>query len=150
MVRIEDSVEIDAPVSRVWAVTLDVEAWPRIIAANFKSVAWLTGSPVRVGSQARIEQPGQSEKVWTVTKLEQERYFAWSTRAMGMSMTGTHQLSPTPSGGTRNTVGVDLEGWFASVAGVLLKHPIQQALMRENAAFKAEAERQHCDRTQRP
>ena len=125
--RIEHTIEIDAPIERVWALTLDVEAWP-------------DAGPLAVGAQALIKQPAQRERVWTVTAIEPERRFAWATRMMGTTMTGGHHLTRTETG-TMNTLTVDIEGPLASLVGLALRGPIQKAIATENRGFKAAAER---------
>jgi uncharacterized membrane protein len=137
--RIEDSVEITAPVARVWELTLDVESWPQHT-PTMTSVERLDTGPLGVGSRAQVKQPGQRAKVWTVTALEPERTFAWSTKSMGMTMTGTHALDAGKTG-TTNTLTVEIEGPFSSLIGALLRRPIAKAIAQENHGFKTAAER---------
>ncbi len=136
--RIEHTIEIDAPVSRVWEVTLDVESWPRYT-PTINSVELLDTGPLTVGSGARIKQPGQTAKVWTVTRLDDERTFAWSTRALGTTMTGIHEMRPC-NGGTVNVLAVEIRGRFAPLVGGLLRRPMLSAITKENQGFKAAAE----------
>src|SRR5207244_7694229 len=100
--RWENVVTIDAPVDRVWQVTVDVEKWPSIT-PTMSRVVRLDDGPLRVGSRARIKQPGQTEAVWTVTRLDERREFTWQTRRMGVTMTGSHLLEPAGDG-CRNTL----------------------------------------------
>lgn len=137
--RIEHTIEIDAPIERVWALTLDVEAWPEHT-PTLTRVERLDAGPLAVGAQARIKQPAQRERVWTVTAIEPERRFAWATRMMGTTMTGGHHLTRTETG-TMNTLTVDIEGPLASLVGLALRGPIQKAIATENRGFKAAAER---------
>jgi hypothetical protein len=81
--RIKHSIEIAAPVARVWKLTLDVEKWPDLT-PTITRIEWLSEPPVRVGCQARIKQPGQRAKIWTVTEFEPERCFTWATRSLGL------------------------------------------------------------------
>ena len=137
--RIEHTEQIDAPVDQVWDLTLDVESWPTFT-PTMTSIRRLDDAPLGVGSAVSIKQPGQRERVWTVTELEPNRRFAWSTRAMGVTMTGAHQLAES-GGGTANTLTVDLEGRLAPVVGALLRGPVRKALVAENQGFKTAAER---------
>lgn len=137
--RIEHSLEIAAPVARVWELTLDVEAWPDLT-PTITRVEWLGDPPIAVGSQARIKQPAQRAKVWTVTALEPERRFAWATRSLGLTMTGTHDLAAS-NAGTINTLSIDLEGPLARLVGTLFRRAIRKAITTENEGFKAAAER---------
>ena len=136
--HIEHTIDIAAPAERVWELTLDVEKWPELT-PTITSVERLDNGPMAIGSQARIKQPAQSTKVWTVTTLEPRRRFAWSTRLMGNRMTGSHELIET-SGGTTNRLTVDIEGPLAPVLGVLIRRPIQNAIKKENEGFKRAAE----------
>ena len=138
--RIQHSIDIDAPTERVWALTIDVEGWPTLT-PTITSVERLDAGPMAVGSQARIKQPAQGAKIWTVTRLEPGRHFEWATRLLGTTMTGRHELSASDSG-TRNTLTVDIEGPLAPLLGLLLRAPIYNAIAKENEGFKRAAERQ--------
>ena len=59
--RIEDSIDIAAPVERVWELTMDVESWPQLT-PTITSVKRLDHGPLAVGSAARIKQPAQAER----------------------------------------------------------------------------------------
>ena len=76
------SVSIDAPAAVVCALTTDVAGWPRL-SPTMQSVQRLDEGPLRVGSSARIKQPGQRAVVWTVTRLEPGREFSWHTVRRG-------------------------------------------------------------------
>lgn len=136
--KIEHAIEIAAPVSRVWQLTTDVEAWPSFTPTMTK-VERLDEGVLAVGSRAQIEQPGQAPRVWTVTELEPERRFAWATRALGVSMVATHDLAPTDNG-TRNSIAVHLPGLLGGFLGILLRRPLGKALAAENEGFRAAAE----------
>lgn len=136
--RIEHRIEIVAPVTRVWELTLDVESWPEHT-PTMTSVERLDTGPLAVGSRVRIKQPGQRARVWTVTELEPEQRFTWSTRAMGTTMTGSHLVAATDVG-TTNTLVVEIEGGLAPLVGVLVRRPVARAIATENQGFKAAAE----------
>jgi len=137
-VRIQHALEIEAPLERLWALTIQVEGWPGFT-PTVTSVERLDDGPLRVGSRVRLKQPGQPSRVWTVTALEPRRHFAWSTRLPGVTMTGVHELAPTDRG-TRNVLRVELTGWAASLLGLLARIPIARALARENEGFRRAAE----------
>jgi len=137
--RIEHSIDIAAPVDRVWAVTMDVESWPEHT-PSMTSVKRLDDAPLAIGSTARIKQPAQPTRIWTVTAFEPKARFAWTTKALGMRMTGGHQLASI-EGGTRNTLTVDIEGALAPLLGLVMRGPIRKAITAENEGFKAAAER---------
>jgi uncharacterized membrane protein len=136
--KVENTIRIDATESRVWALTLDLEAWPRY-SPTMTEVTRLDDGPVGVGSRARVKQPAQSAKIWTVTELEPEKTFTWTTRAMGMTMVATHEVEAT-AGGTLNHLRVEATGGLSSILGPLLKAPIAKAIAQENQGFKRAAE----------
>ncbi len=138
--RLEHTIDIDAPIDRVWDLTLDIEALPSLT-PTMTSVERLDEGPLVVGSRARIKQPAQSAKVWTVTQLEPRKHFAWATRAMGTRMTGSHHLEESATG-TTNTVTIDIEGALAPLVGLILRIPIKNAIKQENQGFKDAAERE--------
>jgi carbon monoxide dehydrogenase subunit G len=47
--RFEHTIEIEAPIERVWQVTLDVESWPKRI-PTVESIERLHEGPLAVGS----------------------------------------------------------------------------------------------------
>jgi hypothetical protein len=104
-----------------------------------ESVERLDSGPISVGSRARIKQPGQRPKIWTVSQIDPEKTFAWGTRTLGMSMTGAHHISASADG-TTQTLTVDIGGPLAPILGPLLRRPILSAISQENEGFKAAAE----------
>jgi uncharacterized membrane protein len=137
--QIETSLDIAAPVATLWALTLDVEAWPRITPTTMTSVDLLQAGPLAVGSSARIKQPGQRSKVWTVTEFVPEQRFAWQTRSRWLAITGRHVLEPTAAG-TRNHLVIKLDGPLSRAIGPLVGRSIRRTIETENQAFKAAAE----------
>jgi uncharacterized membrane protein len=137
-VKVEHALEIEASLDRLWALTVAIEDLPEFT-PTVTSVERLDDGPLRVGSRARLKQPGQPPRVWTVTALEPRRRFEWSTRLLGITMTGVHELAATDLG-TRNVLRVELSGWASSVVGVLLRAPIGRAIARENEGLRMAAE----------
>ncbi len=138
--EVTNTITIEAPVDRVWALTVDVETWPSHT-PTMTAVKKVDSAALSVGSKARVKQPGQRERVWTVTALEPGSVFAWATRTMGMTMTGTHLLAGSATG-TTQTLRVDLAGPLSRLVGGLLRRSISKAITAENQGFKAAAERQ--------
>lgn len=138
--RIQHSLDIAAPPSRVWELTIDVEALPNHT-PTMTDVTLLDPTPLTVGSTVRIKQPAQRAKVWTITELEPNKRFTWTTKSAGTVMTATHNLIETPTG-TTNTLTVDIEGRLPALLGALIRRPIRKALATENNGFKAAAEGQ--------
>lgn len=137
--QIEHGIEIEAPIGVVWELTEDVEAWPTI-SPTMTEITLLDPPPLAVGSRARVKQPGQRARVWTVSELEVGRRFAWSSSLLGTTMTGIHQLDGDDRA-TTNTLIIDIAGPLAPLLGRLLRRPILAAITAENEGFKAAAER---------
>jgi uncharacterized membrane protein len=137
--RWENTVLIDAPVSVVWQLTIDIERWPSIT-PTMRRVERLDSGPLRVGSSARIKQPGLLPAVWTVTHCAPKREFIWQTTRMGLTMVGSHIVAAVGSQ-CRNTVALDVAGPAARLFGFAFGRVLGRALERENAGFKATAQR---------
>jgi uncharacterized membrane protein len=136
--QFEHTIEIAAPIDRVWALTVDVESWPSTTPTVTK-VERLDGGPLRPGCKARIKQPWQRSKIWTVTIVEPGHRFAWTARVFGTGTTGTHTLTSSEAG-TSNRLTVELSGRASSLVGRLLGGQIRKSLATENAGFKRAAE----------
>ena len=136
--RFENTIEIDAPVERVWALTTDVEAWPQITPTMTK-VERLDDGPFRTTSRARVKQPGQRTKVWTVTSFGPDHSFTWEARLFGAQMTATHTVTANGSGSSNRLV-LDMTGPGSGLVGRLVGRQISKALATENASFKRAAE----------
>lgn len=139
--KIVDTITVDAPVADVWDHTIDVESWPDTV-ETMTSVQRLTPGPLGVGSTVRIEQPRQRPRIWTVTRLDPPRRFAWATRLAGTTMTATHRLE-SDGAGTRTTLEVELDGLLSPIVGAFLRRPIRRALAIENRGLKAASEHRH-------
>ena len=135
--RLENEIDIAAPGETVWALTLDVEQWPDLT-PTMTEITRLDDGPLAVGSQARVKQPAQRARVWTVTRLEPNHY-EWDA-AMGLiRMRGGHHITPTDTGCT-NRLTLDLEGFGSGLFGLVAKRTLAKALQTENEGFKAAAE----------
>ncbi len=137
--RWEDEIVIDAPADVVWALTADVEQWPTAT-PTMTRVVRLDEGPLRVGSQARIKQPGQAEAVWTVTALDEGREFTWQTTRMGLTVIGSHLVEPVGDG-CRNTLGIDVRGRGAGLFWALLGALLRRTVRTENRGFRDAAQR---------
>jgi carbon monoxide dehydrogenase subunit G len=137
--RIQHQIDIAAPPSRVWELTVDVEALPDHT-PTMTTVERLEQAPLKIRSQVRIKQPAQRSKIWTITEYDEMHRFSWTTKSTGTTTTASHELIETPTG-TSNTLTVEMTGPLGAVFGTLARRQIQKALATENAAFKTAAER---------
>jgi len=131
----EHNIDIAASTADVWALTIDVESWPSLF-PTVTAVERLDGGPIKVGSRARIKQPGQPARVWTVTEVAAEQRFVWTARAAGFTMTGVHTMTPTADGGTTNKLTLELDGPLAGLIAALAGRKLRQTLATENDGFR--------------
>ncbi|MFO0912734.1 MAG: SRPBCC family protein [Pirellulales bacterium] len=139
MRKVEDSIQINAPVDLVWQVTLDVVNWPTWTPTVTRADR-LDDGPFGLGSQTRLEQPGLPPAVWTVTAVEPYRRFAWRASVRGMHMTGIHQMEPRGDHATMSVLTLQMEGWFGQLLWPWIASRIGASLQQENAGLK-----RHCE-----
>jgi uncharacterized membrane protein len=130
--------DIAASPEQVWQILLDVESWPRWT-TSMRSVRRLDPGPLRIGSRARIKQPGLPVMVWEVTELDEGKGFSWVARSPGVDATGLHQVEAAP-GGSRLTLTVSWTGAFAGLAGALEGKRTREYLTLEADGTRAAAE----------
>jgi uncharacterized membrane protein len=133
----EETTLIDAPVDLIWRLTTEIDRWPTFV-PTVRHVERLDSGPLRVGSTARVKQPGQTAAIWTVTRLEPRREFTWETRRLGLRLTGRHLLEPAGSG-TRNTLVLQTDGRGAAAFSAVFGALMRSSVRREGAAFAREA-----------
>lgn len=141
---ITDEIVIDAPAARVWDLTVGIESWPALT-PTMTRVERLDEGPLAPGSTARIKQPRQRPRVWTVARCDPPTdtatgTFEWGTRLAWLTLTATHLVEPVDADTTRNTATVRLEGRAAGLASRLLGRPIGRAIAAENRGFATAAE----------
>jgi carbon monoxide dehydrogenase subunit G len=132
------SIQIDADAERVWALSTDVEAWPALM-STVTSVDRIDDGPFRVGSQARIKQPRQRARIWTVRELVAPNRFVWDAKIGPATVTARHLVEPAVTG-TTNTLQIELTGPLSGLIGRLTKRAMLTVLDTENRAFKHAAE----------
>ena len=138
-VILSNTVYIAAPIERVWSLTEDIEKWP-VITPTMTSIVRLDSGPLQVGSTARVKQPRQRARVWTVTRFDPNDTFAWQSRILGMPVVGTHSMASQGDGSTVNTLTLEMSGVMSRLMGRILASTLRQALATENAGFKQHAE----------
>lgn len=136
--HLQDELLIHAPVERVWALTVDVERWPEAT-PTMTEVTRLDDGPLGVGSQARIKQPAQSARVWTVTRLDEPTSFEWATTLGPLRLRGGHHLSGEGDA-CRNRLTLDVEGFGSGLFGLVAGRTLRKAIATENEGFKSVAE----------
>jgi uncharacterized membrane protein len=133
------SVDVAAPVDRVWQVLVDVERWPDWT-DSVSSVRLLDPGPLAVGSRVRVSQPRIPTGTYTVTALEPGSGFTWEQRQPGSTVSAHHACAPLPDGGTRVELVVVMSGALGEVVGRLYRRLTQRYLATEAAGLKLRAE----------
>jgi uncharacterized membrane protein len=132
--EINNTITIDAPVERVWALTVDLDQLPAIT-PTVSAVERLDDGPVAIGSRARLRQPGLPPRVWTVEAVDEPRRFAWATSLLGVRMVGVHELTPLDGERCQLTLRVLFEGRGSGVLARFGGASIARSLAAENLGF---------------
>jgi uncharacterized membrane protein len=133
------SIDVDAPVERVWEVLLEVERWPEW-ASTVTSVRRLDDGPLAVGSRVRVEQPKIPPTEYVVTELEPSRSFIWVATGPGVRTIARHVLEDLGTGGTRVTLAVEQAGPVGTVMGRFYRRLTDRYLTAEAEGIKARSE----------
>jgi uncharacterized membrane protein len=131
-------VDIVAPSARVWQALIDVEDWPRWT-TSMSDVKRLDKGSLRMGSRARIKQPGFPVCVWEVTEFAEGTSFSWETRTPGLIVTAGHEVSATADG-CRLTLSVAWTGVFGGLTSALMGKRTRESITRDANGHKACAE----------
>ncbi|GIF70798.1 SRPBCC family protein [Asanoa siamensis] len=133
------STDAHADLASAWAVLRDVTDWPRWT-RSMTSVERLDEGPLRLGSRARIKQPGMPPLVWEVTTFVDEAEFSWTNHSPGVRTVGRHLIGTTAGGGTRITLELHQTGPLAGVLNLLSGRRNRRYLALEVAGLKAASE----------
>lgn len=136
--KIENSININAPKNVVWAVTEDIEGWPEWTPTVTKT-RLLGNDSFGLGSKVNIKQPGQPESEWMVTEYVQGESFTWKTSRTGMQMAATHLLKENGAD-TLNILRIEVSGILAVLLWPVLRLAIRHALLQENQGLKTRCE----------
>ena len=137
--NVDTSVDATADLASAWSALTDVADWPRWTESMTK-VERLDDGPLRVGSRARVEQPGMRPMIWEVTELRPEREFAWAARVPGVRIVGRHLLAANADGTTRITLELAVDGPLAGVINALTGKRSRRYLGLEANGLKAASE----------
>lgn len=135
---IENTIKIRAPHSIVWDITTDVEQWPSWT-PTVTSVHLVDEGPLKLGSAARIKQPGQPEAEWTVTEYEAGKSFVWESRRIGLKFRASHNIEEDEAFSI-SILKVEASGFLSVILWPLLKIAIGRSLKEENKGLKQRCE----------
>jgi uncharacterized protein YndB with AHSA1/START domain len=134
----EETVLVEAPPDKVWAIYSDVEQWPKWT-STMEKIQRLDHGPLEVGSTARIDAKGSPSSVWTVTECTEGKSFTWESTARGVKLVAWHLIEPD-GGGSRVNLGVRMSGLMAT-----LLSPFLRSLARRNVKTEAQGLKRRCE-----
>ena len=130
--RFESSIDINAPVEKVWALIDKLEEWPQWM-PSIKKIERLSKEPLTVGSQLSVtaEVSGLTVTLlMTITEFVPQRSVVLEGKALGTKLTRFYNLEPV-NGKTKVTIGGDVSGalaWLARRGGQEVSAEIVQAV----------------------
>jgi carbon monoxide dehydrogenase subunit G len=112
--RFESSIDINAPVKKVWALVDKLEEWPQWM-PSIKKIERLSEGPLTAGSRlsvtARVSRL-TVKLLMTIIELVPERNVVLEGKALGTKLTRFYVLEPV-TGKTKVTIGGDVSGALA-------------------------------------
>ncbi len=136
--NLTQSLKVEASRATAWRVITDVERWPEWT-ASVTRIERLDGGPMRVGSRARVEQPGLRPMVWTVTRLESENRFDWETHGVGIDIVASHGIEAA-GGGLVFTNKLQMTGWLATLLMPFIRARVSRFVDMETRGWKKRCE----------
>jgi len=129
--RFSSSVEINAPIERVWTLVDKLEEWPQWM-LSIKKIERVSEGPLTVGSQLSVTAKVSRLTVnllMTITEFVPERSVVMQGKALGTNLIRFYYLEPV-NGKTKVTVGGEVSGllaWLARRGGQAVSDEIVQA-----------------------
>jgi carbon monoxide dehydrogenase subunit G len=115
--RFESSIEINAPVKKVWALIDKLEEWPQWM-PSIKKIEKVSKGPLAVGSQLSVTAKVSGLTVtllMTITEFASERTVVMQGKALATNLRRFYNLEPA-NGKTKVTIGGDVSGALARLA----------------------------------
>jgi uncharacterized membrane protein len=137
--RVERSIEIEAPQQRVWDVLTDLEAWPQRI-ETVDAVELLTPRPITTGSRVRLTQPKLPVSDWDVTAWDAPSFFAWTQKGGGTTSVAGHRVEALGGGRSRLTLTLDMRGLLVPIMAVFYRKLTNDYMNLEAERMKRAAE----------
>lgn len=129
--RFSSSVEINAPVEKVWSLIDKLEEWPQWM-QSIKNIERVSEGPLAVGSQLSVTAKVSRLTVnllMTISEFVPERSVVMQGKALGTKLTRFYFLEPV-NGKTKVTIGGEVSGllaWMARRGGKAVSDEIAQA-----------------------
>ena len=132
------SVDIQAPLARVWGVLADVERWHEWT-PTVTSITRLDKGLLTAGSKMIIRQPKFPAAQWEVASVNPGRTMTSVSRAPGVRLIARQEVEAIP-GGTRATLSLTFEGMLAGLLAALTRKINERYLDLEAAGLRARCE----------
>lgn len=129
--RFSSSVEINAPIEKVWSLVDRLEEWPQWM-PSIKKIERVSAGPLSAGSQLSVTAKVSRLTVnllMTVTEFVPQRSVVMKGKALGTNLIRFYLLEPI-NGKTKVTVGGEVSGllaWLARRGGQAVSKEIAQA-----------------------
>jgi len=133
--RFESSIDINAPVEKVWALIDKLEEWPQWM-PSIEKIERVSKGPLTVGSQLSVTAKVSgltAELLMTITEFVPERTVVLEGKALGTKLTRFYTLEPV-NDKTKVTIGGDVSGalaWLARRGGQEVSAEIAQVVKRK-------------------
>lgn len=133
--RFESSIEINAPVKKVWALIDKLEEWPQWM-PSIKKIERVSKGPLAVGSQLSVmaRVSGLPVKLlMTIREFVPERTVVMQGKTLGTNLTRFYNLGPV-NGKTKVTIGGEVSGalaWLACRGGKKVSAEIAEAAKKK-------------------
>jgi uncharacterized membrane protein len=137
--RFEKSIEVDAPLERVWEVLSDLEAWPQRI-ETVDTVELLTPLPITKGSRVRLKQPKLPEGTWDITVWNAPSYFEWTQKTGGTTSVAGHRIDALGEGRARLTLTLEMRGLLIPIMLLFYRDLTNRYMNLEAEGMKRAAE----------
>ena len=130
--RFQSSVDVKAPVEKVWTLIDRLEEWPQWM-PSIKKIERLSKEPLTVGSKLSVTAKVSGLTVtllMTITEFVTERTVIMKGKALGTSVTRFYSLEPQ-NGETKVTIGGEVSGalaWLARRGGQAISTEIAMAV----------------------
>ena len=132
--RFSSSIEVDAPVNKVWALIDELEKWPQWM-LSIRKIERVSEGPLTVGSQISVTAKVGRLSVtllMTITEFLPERSVVMQGKALGTNLTRFYYFEPV-NGKTKVTLGGDVSGllaWLARRGGQAVSDEMVQAVKK--------------------
>lgn len=133
--RFESSIEINAPVKKVWALIDKLEEWPQWM-PSIKKIERVSKGPLAVGSQLSVmaRVSGLPVKLFmTIREFVPERTVVMQGKTLGTNLTRFYNLGPV-NGKTKVIIGGEVSGalaWLACRGGKKVSAEIAEAVKKK-------------------